>query len=213
MHRRHQRSRNAKKDHRRLRLSEIAPRRLSKDRHRTLVSVHSRTEIKLERRLRLFQTRRKRQRAKACKANDRHAGVMKHVLTGLLLVASIANASLVEYPCDNHGIGHLTPFFKGVTYEERYRKLLESRLGLTPFDCGREIVWPDLGPETCVAIFSRIQNRRRTYWVTLTVPGKSSFWQVTDGMNRKLLNEASKMLVLRSDAEISEIRADLICEA
>jgi len=138
---------------------------------------------------------------------------MKHLLTSLLLVASTTRASLVEYPCDNHGIGHLTPFFKGVTYEERYRKLLESRLGLTPFDCGREIVWPDLGPEICVAIFSRIQNRRRIHWVTLTVPGKSSFWQVTDGMNRKLLNEASKIPVLRSDAEISEIRANLIREA
>lgn len=138
---------------------------------------------------------------------------MKHVFFCLFLLATTTCASLVPYPCDNHGIGHLTPFKKGAPREEEYRKLLELRLGLTRFNCGREIAWPDLGPETCISIYSLPQNGGQTHWVTLTLPEKSSFWQITDGMSRKHKNEGSKLRVIRTDAEISELRAKLIREA
>ena len=48
------RSRDAKENYRRLRLPPAPPRRLSTDRRRTLGGFCSRTEIKLERRIRLF---------------------------------------------------------------------------------------------------------------------------------------------------------------
>src|SRR4029077_12421236 len=62
--------RNPKKDHRRLRLSPVAPRGLQKDRYRTLEQVCSRTRSELAGRFHLFQARRERHRPTAREAND-----------------------------------------------------------------------------------------------------------------------------------------------
>src|SRR3989440_2625386 len=76
VHRRHRRPRNAQEGYGGLRLPPITPRRLSEDRHRTLGRLRPRTKIKLERRLRLFQTRRERHRPEARQANDGIAQLM-----------------------------------------------------------------------------------------------------------------------------------------
>ena len=46
---------------------------------------------------------------------------------------------------------HLVPRSKSFT---EYRQLVRSRLGVTPFDCGRIVLIPDLGPEAAVAVYT-----------------------------------------------------------
>src|SRR2546421_3001911 len=83
MHRRHRRSRNAKKSHCRLRLSPAQARRLREKGRRELVEVRWRTENELERRLRLFQARRKRHRPKVSQTDDGIAQLMASIAENL----------------------------------------------------------------------------------------------------------------------------------
>src|SRR5205807_10510249 len=80
MHRRHRRSRHAEESYCRLWLSPAATRRLQEIRRRKLGKVCRRTEIKLERRLRLLQTRRKRHRPEIGEADVRLADRVRRSL-------------------------------------------------------------------------------------------------------------------------------------
>src|SRR4029077_16256338 len=114
MHRRYRRSRDPKEDHRRLRLSPIAARRLSDGRRRKVGRICPPTKIKLERLLRLFQTRRKRHRTETGQADDGLAGLRSTPLTWMSDYAPTSRrpiaagfrrtAEVATKSCVRHGI-------------------------------------------------------------------------------------------------------------
>jgi len=78
-----------------------------------------------------------------------------------------------------------------------YRLFVRKKLGLTPFNCGRITVIPDLGPESSISVYSR--NGR--YFVTEVVAEGQGFWQNWD--------HHSRLKVSRIDAEIPPTTARL----
>jgi hypothetical protein len=137
---------------------------------------------------------------------------MKIVPLLVSFLCSIRAVAASSYPCDNHGVDHLLPADWSIPIDNAYRKLLESRLALTPFDYGRAIAEPSLGLESCISVFSRASAGHRTYWVTLTRP-TSSLWQATAGVNQLHPKRAANIKTNRIEAQIRESTAELIKQA
>ncbi len=136
---------------------------------------------------------------------------MKGLVLAVGLLISAIGTLWGSSPCERHGSSDLSVDEVQIPMERDYRKLLESRLGVTGFDCGRSIDL-NLGPEACVSVFSHVSGGKKTFWVTLTRP-ESSLWQVAAGVNNLKTERAANIKINRIDARISESRATLIKEA
>jgi hypothetical protein len=97
----------------------------------------------------------------------------------------------------------LNPVDRSDVLMERFRRLMDKKLGsLTPFDCGRAMHDTGLGPENYLSVYSKIDGKKRTYFVTNIKTDTPGVWQRTDMMSRP---ERAKMVKLhRKDAEIPE---------
>ena len=93
---------------------------------------------------------------------------------------------------------HLVPRPKSFA---EYRQFVRARLEITPFDCGRIVLVPDLGPEAAVSVYAA-GNR---YLVTRTAASGQGYWQARD--------TGERVKVLRIDREISSELALLIRHA
>lgn len=125
----------------------------------------------------------------------RHLTLEIIVVTSVVFIRSLAGSD----------VDHLLP----VNLEEMpvTRGLLRSKLGPTPFDCGRSTVWPPFQGEACVSIYGKSKGGRRTYWVTF-VSAEENIYQRTDGGHHP--EKAKTVTTKRVDAEIPERTALLL---
>lgn len=115
-------------------------------------------------------------------------------------------------PLDRASLGedNLVPVDWKIKTEDRYRRLLELKLGITPFDCGRAIMQPSFGGETSVSVYSLLtKNGQRTYCVTYC-EAEANFWQRTNGLQH--IDAARNVRVRRIDAEIPQQAAGIVKE-
>jgi hypothetical protein len=99
-----------------------------------------------------------------------------------------------------HDQDYLQPTDRSDEKLNKYRNLLEAKLGITPFDCGRVIIHGGLGGrDSSVSVSSRRSgNGGLTYWVTLVEA--DNLWEQTNGT--KHLEKARRVKVKRVDATI-----------
>src|SRR5262245_30595005 len=89
----------------------------------------------------------------------------------------------------------------------RYRLIRLSKLGPTPFDCGRMMVEPAFAPEYSVSVYSRPSaSGPRKYFVTYLTADRN-LSQTTDAGGHA--NEAEAAKIRRVDCEISASAAHL----
>ncbi len=100
----------------------------------------------------------------------------------ILLTAGVSSAATND---------HLVPRSKSFT---EYRQFVRSRLEITPFDCGRIVLIPDLSPEAAVSVYTSGNH----FYVTETVASGHGFWQARESHER--------VKIQRSD---HEIRSDI----
>ena len=104
----------------------------------------------------------------------------------------------------NHGgwsNDHLAPPDRTDEKTNSYQRLLVEKLGVTPFDCGRVVDSSSFGSEVLVSVYSRTQDRHRTYYVTSVSP-EENLWQRTRSMRNT--RNADSVDIHRIDAEIPE---------
>jgi hypothetical protein len=127
---------------------------------------------------------------------------MKMWLVAALIVT--AGTSSAE-PFVRSELDHLAP----VNVEEHpsYRKLLRSKLCLTPFNCGRAILLPPFDPESSTSIYSVSNNGQVSYYVT-EISVTANIWQRTDAV--RYPERAKEVKVQRLDAQLPAQTAELI---
>jgi hypothetical protein len=125
----------------------------------------------------------------------------------LLMVSVIVTAahlfcgwSMAELAFD-----HLEPTYLR-KYPE-YREVLLSKLGVTPFDCGRSIILPFSDTEASQSVYSKSINGRRIYYVT-RISSERNLWDLTDG--GRYPKRAGSVRTHRIDAELPEQTAKLL---
>ena len=126
-------------------------------------------------------------------------GVVRRLLVLQVVIAFSVTVSVYakSTPIDDH-LEPLDPIWKS------YRQLLHSKLGVTPFDCGRAMVIPDLGPESSVSVYSGSSERgQQKCYVTFLLPS-DSFWQN--------IKHPQRVRVRRFEAEIPQHTAHLLME-
>jgi hypothetical protein len=89
----------------------------------------------------------------------------------------------------------------------RYKEILASRLGVTPFDFGRVIVSPAFEPEYSISIYKGTAVQQPAYRVTYMATTES-IWALTNGGND--LNDIERVRVRRADSEIPESTATIL---
>lgn len=96
--------------------------------------------------------------------------------------------------------------FQGIVPTDRtdlrintYRMLLEKKLGVTPFNCGRVIDAPSFGSERVLSIYCTILGSKNTCFITVT-EAASNLWQFT--RSQKDEKRAARVAVRRKDIEI-----------
>lgn len=90
-----------------------------------------------------------------------------------------------------------------------YRKILVSKLGITPFDCGRAFLMPPFDPEASCSVYRTSKNGQRIYCVTC-ISVRQNLWQRTDAAHYPA--RAKNIKAERLDAEIPERTAHLVRE-
>jgi hypothetical protein len=95
---------------------------------------------------------------------------------------------------------HLIPL-QSEPWSKDYRHLYESKLAITPFDCGRAISIPSLGREIAVSVYSELLPSGTVRYRVSCIEPSDSLWQATDGLKHK--ERANNVKVRRCDAEIS----------
>lgn len=103
---------------------------------------------------------------------------------------------------------HLEPIDWKDKTDDQYRNVLESKLGVTPFDCGRVIVELPFEGELSVSVYSNSQrNRQPRYFVTY-VKAEHNLWQRTGML--KHADAARSVKAMRQDAEMPKTTAKLV---
>jgi hypothetical protein len=104
---------------------------------------------------------------------------------------------------------HLVPQSKAFA---EYRQFVRSRLEVTPFDCGRIVLIPDLGSEAAVSVYTSSNH----FYVTETVASGHGFWQARDThervkvqrLDREMKRELALSIRHAIAALLSDVRAD-----
>jgi len=90
-----------------------------------------------------------------------------------------------------------------------YRQILQSKLDLTPFNCGRSLVLPPFEAEGSTSVYSVRRDGGRMYYVT-NVAAAQNLWQKTDASHFPA--KAQSVKVTRRDAKIPQQTAELVRE-
>src|ERR1041384_6803384 len=93
--------------------------------------------------------------------------------------------------------------------DQSYRHILDDKLNLTPFNCGRSVVMPPFEGEGTTSVYSLGKGGKRVFYVT-NVSASENLWQKTDACH--LPARAKQVTVSRFDAEIPQHAAELIKE-
>jgi hypothetical protein len=121
----------------------------------------------------------------------------------LVLIADAVSAESLVPP----GADHLVPIQPDTS--PSYRKLLMSKLAVTPFNCGRAILFPPFQAEGVTSVYWISENGKRTYYVT-SVDAAENLWQRTDA--GRYPEKAESVKIRRCDASIPEKTALLVRE-
>jgi hypothetical protein len=123
------------------------------------------------------------------------------VISVLTLLASPASPEKLVPP----QLDHLVP----LTPEQNstYRNILLSKIGVTPFNCGRAMLLPPSEPEASISVYWLTENGKRIYFVT-SMSAAKNLWQQTDAIRYPM--RAKSVQVDRIDAEIPGRTARLI---
>ena len=133
------------------------------------------------------------------------SGVKRYLLR-VCIIGSAANLScgllsaVLEFD-------HLEPEPAYLSEHPNYRKVLISKLGVTPFDCGRLLALPFPGGEASQSVYSKSSNGRRVYYVT-RISSEKNLWDLTDGGRHPEMARSVK--TQRIDAEIPQNTAELL---
>jgi hypothetical protein len=128
-----------------------------------------------------------------------------------LAITMVAGLALAEKQgADRANADHLSPVDRADEKMEKFRALLNLKLGVTGFDCGRVIDSSSLGPEGVLSVWSETKTGRRTYHVT-SVEAIDNLWQLTKSMRQP--DNARAVATHRMDVEISEAIAEKIKQA
>jgi hypothetical protein len=104
---------------------------------------------------------------------------------------------------------HLVPRSKSFT---EYRQLVRSRLAITPFDCGRILLIPDLGPEAAISVYKSANH----FYITETAASGHGFWQAREThervkvkrLDRDIRSEIAVAIRRAITALLSDVRPD-----
>ena len=117
---------------------------------------------------------------------------MRALLAMIALFAMVGPASGETTGRADEMQDHLAPV--NLKVFKQYREVLDDKLGVTPFDCGRAMTQPSSEGESAVSVYSRpAKNKRRIYYVTFT-KAEANLWQRREAPR--------KVKVRRIDAEI-----------
>jgi hypothetical protein len=122
-----------------------------------------------------------------------------------MMMAGLASAEMQR--ADRANADHLSPVDRGDEKMNEFRDLLNVKLGVTPFDCGRVTDSSSLGPEGVLSVWSETKAGRRTYRVT-SVEAADNLWQRTKSMRDA--DKARSVTTHRIDVQISEPIAEKI---
>lgn len=90
----------------------------------------------------------------------------------------------------------------------KYRRILSTKLEVTPFDCGRFVVRPAFDPECSVSVYSYArEGGTRGYRMTYVL-ASDNIWQASDG--GRYLRKAAAVKIQRFDAELQKETAELL---
>jgi hypothetical protein len=122
-------------------------------------------------------------------------------LTAIVIAAHLACGRSIE------GLGgdHLEP--QPFRAHLKYRKVLLSKLGVTPYNHGRLIVLPFSDREDSQSVYSRSSKGRRIYYIT-RISSEESLWNRTDG--GRYPERARSVKTHRIDIEMPERTAELL---
>ena len=130
-------------------------------------------------------------------------GVLRVLPWSLILICSVLSTK----PLVTAEFDHLAPI--DLKQSPNYRRLLASRLGVTPFNCGRATLLPAFDPEGSVSVYWVLGSGHKMYRVTFIEVAKN-LYQRTDGARYPARAKAVKDR--RLDTEIPERTALVVRE-
>jgi hypothetical protein len=121
---------------------------------------------------------------------------MLRKILGLTIAAvTVPHFCEAKFPYDDA----LAPRDRSDKKIENYHRLLNAKLSVTPFDCGRVLDTPSFERENMVSVYSRLRKGQRTYYVSLVEP-EAQLWKYSD--LKKQTHDARNVPVRRIEAEI-----------
>jgi hypothetical protein len=124
------------------------------------------------------------------------------------LIVTLALALQIAFPrCASSQNDHDHLALLNTKLFTHYRKILTSRLGLTPSDYGRVIVSPAFEPEYSISIYQSTGLGHGTYRITY-VAATESIWALTNGGND--LSRIEEVNIRRTDADIPMSTAGIL---
>jgi len=93
----------------------------------------------------------------------------------------------------------------------KYRALLLSKLGPTPFNCGRLTVEPAFAPEYSVSVYSRSLPRGEVKYFITYAAADQSLWETSDAGKEPQAAERTK--IRRMDCEVQREIAEKVKQA
>lgn len=118
----------------------------------------------------------------------------KRLTVVLIFAAALSLSASYASALDDHLIP-ADPLF------QKYREFLASKLGQTPFNCGRVFIEPAFEPESAISVYcSSTRDGSQKCKVTCT-KASDNFWQSTNALHD--VDRASRVQIARIDAEIS----------
>jgi hypothetical protein len=119
----------------------------------------------------------------------------------LMLLTALVTAGMSR----GADIDHLVPVD---THFQKYRLLLASKIGTSPFNCGRVIITPAFEGESSLSVqCERFSGGQPKCYATY-VSANDNLWQRTNGVQKQ--EKARLIGTKRIDAEMSETTAELI---
>jgi len=119
---------------------------------------------------------------------------------GVLAFAGVSSGS-------NPRGDHLSPLERLDERTTKYQEFLTTKLGITPFNCGRVVDQPSFGSESVVSVYSQTQNGRLVSYVSC-VQAAENLWQRSKSMHD--VANAQAVGIKRVDAEIPSAVAEHI---
>ena len=133
--------------------------------------------------------------------------IKKFLLRRLLLVATTLALPL-GLKAASDGDRLLQGQFGGISWP---RALLLSKLGPTPFNCGRVTVEPAFAPEYSVSVYSRSLPRGEVKYFVTYLAADQSLWETSDAGKKP--EDAERTTIGRIDCEIPKGTAEKMKQA